>query len=166
MVVYGSNIYLHNCLFCTEVVPVRLVNGSNQAEGRIEVQHNGQWGTVCNYFRDLDIGTVVCHQLGYKKVAKMYDYPYFGQGSGPVWLRPRCKGTESSLGHCNFWKWNVYDWWCNHEHDAGVVCTNGEWLTQHGRLLDNACCKLCHTHDLVVLLLASPWTLRNSGWEG
>lgn len=116
-------------LLHAEVVPVHLVNGSNQAEGRIEVQHQGKWGTVCNYFRDLDVGTVVCRQLGYKKVATMYDYPYFGQGSGPVWLQPRCSGNETSLGHCKFWRWGVYDWWCTHEHDAGVVCTNGEWLT-------------------------------------
>ena len=84
---------------------------------------------MCNYFRDLDVGTVICRQLGYRKVAKMYDYPYFGQGSGPVWIRPRCVGNETSLGHCQFWRWNVYDWWCTHEHDAGVVCTNGKCMS-------------------------------------
>lgn len=33
--------------------PVRLVGGANSREGRVEISHGDQWGTVCNNNWDL-----------------------------------------------------------------------------------------------------------------
>lgn len=46
--------------------PIRLMDGENKKEGRVELFINGQWGTICDDgWTDKD-ATVICRQLGYK----------------------------------------------------------------------------------------------------
>ncbi len=51
---------------------VRLVNGANAMEGRVEVCNNGVWGTVCDDSWGIPDATVACIQLGYGSGIAIY----------------------------------------------------------------------------------------------
>ena len=48
---------------CTEGT-LRLVGGTNLAEGRVEICINNAWGTVCDYGFTKEDALVACRQLG------------------------------------------------------------------------------------------------------
>ena len=47
---------------------LRLVGGSNEREGRIEICFNETWGTVCDNFWSTNDASVACRQLGFSKI--------------------------------------------------------------------------------------------------
>ena len=106
---------------------VRLVNGPTKYEGRVEVHHNGVWGTVCDDFWDLNDAQVVCSELVYGKAVAARRGAFYGQGSGQIWLDDvNCVGTEWSIGNCSHRGWGIED--CSHYKDASVKCTVGTYV--------------------------------------
>ncbi|XP_056441951.1 neurotrypsin [Gadus chalcogrammus] len=103
------------------VVPVRLVGGVSGSEGRVEVFHGGQWGSVCDDQWDDRDAEVVCRQLGLSGIPRAWGQARFGEGSGRMWLdEVRCTGNELSLEQCPKASWGDHD--CLHSEDAGVSC--------------------------------------------
>ena len=107
--------------YCIGAV-IRLVGGSSYNEGRVEVNYNGEWGTVCDDgWDDTDAG-VVCRQLGFGSSGTAIESAGFGQGSGSIWLDSvTCTGNESILASCGHLGVGVTRS-CSHYEDAGVRC--------------------------------------------
>ena len=106
---------------------IRLVDGSNSLEGRVEINIHGHWGTVCGNQWDLKDATVVCHQLGYPAALQAHNRAIFGRGSGLIWLDyVTCTGKERNLTQCRSNGLGVHS--CSHYQDAGVTCSSeSEW---------------------------------------
>ena len=101
-------------------LPIRLANGRNEKEGRVEIYWNNQWCTVCDDLWDDIDATVICKQLGYSRGSARAS-AYFGEGSGLILLdNVNCYGRESSIFECNHNIFGEHN--CGHHEDAGVIC--------------------------------------------
>ena len=62
---FCSSHFIGHVWWCSDV---RLIGGSLDNGGRLEVKYGGVWGTVCDdYFDDIDAG-VACNSLGFGSV--------------------------------------------------------------------------------------------------
>ena len=100
---------------------VRLVNSDSNCSGRVEIFHNGQWGTVCDDRWGLNDAQVVCRQLGCGRALSATQTAHFGEGSGPIWFDDvQCSGNELMIADCQHRGLGSHN--CGHHEDAGVIC--------------------------------------------
>ena len=101
---------------------VRVVDGPTKYEGRVEVYHNGEWGTVCDNGWNLNDAQVVCHELGLGNAIAARHNAFYGEGNGKM-FNASCIGSELLNENCSREEWEVQN--CSHSHDAGVKCISG-----------------------------------------
>ncbi|PFX14302.1 Deleted in malignant brain tumors 1 protein [Stylophora pistillata] len=111
---------------------VRLASPTDSSSsGRVEVFHNGAWGTICDNSWGLQDADVVCRQLGYDGAISAPGNAAFGEGTGQIWLdNINCVGVETAISQCDHSGWGVEN--CEHYEDASVLCrpqgTGQIWL--------------------------------------
>ena len=95
---------------------VRLVGGSSQYEGHVEVYYSGGWRSACYSGWNQEASSVVCKQLGYGLVAGVTST---STGSSSDSVSVYCNGFENSLTECSI---SSYSYGCYSK--AVVGCTN------------------------------------------
>ncbi|XP_038648272.1 uncharacterized protein LOC119963342 isoform X3 [Scyliorhinus canicula] len=145
-------------VICSGPMLVRLVNGNNVCSGRVELQCNSKWGTICDNGWNVHAANVVCRMLNCGTALSATRNAYFGGGTGNRCLdKVRCKGTEPSLDQCSANP--LVGTNCTHNKVAGVICSGPVPI----RLANGS--HMCSGR--VELYRNGVWgTVCDNGWDG
>ncbi|KAM9273391.1 scavenger receptor cysteine-rich domain-containing protein DMBT1-like isoform 2-T2 [Morus bassanus] len=125
---------------------------------RVEVLHDGEWGTVCDDSWSLMDAEVVCREVGCGQALSGLFWAAFGQGSGPTWLdEVTCAGTEAALSLCCARSRGRR---CNRGEDAGIECTATRLCA--GRWAVGWWCQLQAQLSLVLGPTISGWVMLSA----
>ena len=128
------SIYVHNIAVpsteignCTTGA-IRLGNGTNDYEGRVEICINNAWGTICNNRFSTSDTRVICRDLGYT-FSDSYTLATseFSPGTGPIFLDElECRGDEERVLECQHF-FGIHS--CTHDQDAAMRCVGKKRIT-------------------------------------
>ncbi|XP_052271420.1 scavenger receptor cysteine-rich type 1 protein M130-like [Dreissena polymorpha] len=106
---------------------IRLVNGSSNNDGRVEIKVFDTWGTVCDDGFGIEEALVICKMLGFP-YAVGFNTSYL-EGTGPIFVDDMACGSESShINDCYY----VTKHNCHHTEDTLVTCSECPVLTVSG----------------------------------
>ena len=121
MLGFQHHFIITSLFFLNLELVARLVGGSGQHQGRVEVNVKGTWGTICQNYFDKPDADVICRFLGFVESITVNNHATFGLGTSPMLLDElHCEGTEPSPFHCPHAQFGVHT--CTHSQDAGLTC--------------------------------------------
>ncbi|XP_067681580.1 protein bark beetle-like [Haliotis asinina] len=107
---------------------VRLVDGEDDYEGRLEVDINGEWGTVCNQGWSEQNSLLACQQLGlvYNPDRPTARQKQYGPTNQPIlmsWVK--CDDVDTDLTQCRAARDGEHQ--CTHNMDVFLRCEPATW---------------------------------------
>ena len=107
---------------------MRLVGGKDNSEGRLEVNNEEVWGTVCSDGFDRNDANVVCKYLGRPGVEEVYSAADIqniqSAQDSPIWLSDlECTGHEDNPFTCSQ-KVMKHHTNCHHNQDVAIRCSS------------------------------------------
>ncbi|XP_047509687.1 protein bark beetle isoform X2 [Pieris napi] len=114
------------------VVPIRLLGGKTQFEGRLQVRVDGKWGTVCNYKWNIINAALVCNQLGLALNPEDWflepnEIPNAGLTEDVVLSNVECTEFDNDITKCKAETIDSFENSCTHENDVGIRCYETSW---------------------------------------
>ena len=113
-------------------VPVRLLGGKTNLEGRLQVRIGEKWGTVCNYGWTIRDAALVCHQLGLTLdpddwFLERSQIPNAGTNEDIILSNVHCTEDDIDISKCRAESADEFENSCTHENDVGVRCSEAAW---------------------------------------
>ncbi|XP_017468948.1 PREDICTED: protein bark beetle isoform X1 [Rhagoletis zephyria] len=115
-------------------MPVRLVGGAGDYEGRLQVYLDGRWGTVCDYGWTVLNAALVCHHLGYTLNPRDWrlhrsQMPTVGVTEDVIVSNMRCTEHDTDITKCRaeYATRGEFENSCSHDNDVGMRCYEGAW---------------------------------------
>ncbi|XP_050394148.2 uncharacterized protein LOC126812030 isoform X2 [Patella vulgata] len=128
-----------DCDTTTSPLEIRLVGGSEEHSGRLEIKYMDEWGTICDDQWDIKDSNVACRMLGYPGAEKLSVFAEFGPGEGNILLTDvQCIGNETSLEDCDKSPWRKHS--CNIYEAVGLYCRTEKVCESEQFLCDNGNC--------------------------
>lgn len=102
-------VWLARCLVYIDIVchalfaeHLRVVNGTNRCNGRVEVYNSGKWKRVCSSDWDKTEADVVCQEINCGYQVTQTTPQYYGDSREELAVKINCAGNESSVSQCSF----------------------------------------------------------------
>ncbi|PZC85077.1 hypothetical protein B5X24_HaOG202841 [Helicoverpa armigera] len=114
------------------IVPIRLLGGRTQHEGRLQVRLDDKWGTVCNYRWNIINAALVCNQLGLALnpddwFLEPNEIPSAGMTEDIILSNVECSEFDNDITKCKAETKDHFENSCTHENDVGIRCYETSW---------------------------------------
>ncbi|XP_043944218.1 deleted in malignant brain tumors 1 protein-like [Protopterus annectens] len=101
---------------------VRLTNGTDRCNGKLEVNNGTEWGAVCNNYWNINHASAVCRELKCGHALSVQGNNSSEEESRSVLLSDVvCYGWESSFSQCIVTPWLQPS--CNNSQTASITCS-------------------------------------------